>query len=328
MEFEKIKKAEVHLHLDGSISKETLYELYRDKNQILKEEFYKMVSVDGNEKTLSDYLKKFEIPLEILQSYENLERVAREIAQRVTFENYIYSEIRFAPHLHLRKGLSLYEVVSSVSEGINCRIDKSGYVGIILCIMRHLSEEEAFEIVKLAEKFRNSGVVGIDIAGDEKSFSVEKFKRVFEAAKSEGIKFTIHAGEARGAESVKKAIEYGANRIGHGVRCIEDKSLVELIAEKEIMLEMCPISNLQTGVYTDYFNLYPVKKLLEKGVKIGLNSDNHTVSDTNLIKEAEFLNKNFDIDKTVIKEMIRNNIKYGFAEKEIIKKVLKEFDNV
>lgn len=328
MEFKKIKKSEVHLHLDGSISKETMYKLYGEKNKILREEFDKLIAVDGSEKTLADYLKKFEIPLQILQSRENLERVAMELADRLAVENYIYSEIRFAPHLHLREGLNLSDVVDGVLSGINERKNKNGYVGIILCIMRYLSEEQSFEIVKLAEKFRNSGVVGIDIAGDEKSFGIENFKRTFEMAKSEGIKFTIHAGEARGAESVKKAIEYGALRIGHGIRCVEDESLTDLIAEKEIMLEMCPISNLQTGVYTDYFNQYPVKKLLEKGVKIGINSDNHTVSNTNLTKEAEFLNKNFKIDEAVIKEMVRNNIKYGFADEKIIKSILKEFDNV
>ena len=328
MEFEKIKKSEVHLHLDGSISKKTLYNLYGREKGIGFDEFEEMVSIKGSVKSLADYLGKFEIPLNILQNRETLESVSCEIADELAIENYIYSEIRFAPQLHFRNGLKGEEVVASVLKGIENRKNHNSYVGIILCIMRHLSEEEAFEIVKLAEKFYGIGVVGIDIAGDEKSFPVSKFKNVFALAKNMGINFTIHAGEAQGAESVKCAVELGVKRIGHGVRCIEDMEVAKIIAEREIMLEMCPVSNMQSSVYKDFFKEYPVKKLLDMGVKIGLNSDNRTVSDTNLKRESEFLMKNFDIDETVIKEMIRNNIKYGFADDKIIKRALKEFDNV
>lgn len=320
-------KSEVHLHLDGSISKKTLYSLYGREKGIGFDEFEELVSIKGSVKSLADYLGKFEVPLNILQNREALEAVSCEMADELTIENYIYSEIRFAPQLHLRNGMKGEEVVSSVLKGIENRKNHNNYAGVILCIMRHLSEEEAFEIVKLAEKFYGRGVVGIDIAGDERSFPVSKFKNVFALAKNIGINFTIHAGEAQGAESVKCAIELGAKRIGHGVRCVEDMEVAKIIAQEEIMLEVCPVSNMQSSVYKEFFKEYPIKKLLDMGVKIGLNSDNRTVSDTNLKREAELLMKNFDIDEAAIKEMIRNNIKYGFADDKIIKRALKEFDN-
>lgn len=320
-------KAEVHLHLDGSISKKALYNLYGREKGIGFDEFEEIVAIKGSVKSLADYLGKFEIPLNIMQNREALESVSCEIADDLAIENYIYSEIRFAPQLHFRNGLKGEEVIASVLKGIENRKNHNSYVGIILCIMRHLSEEEAFEIVKLAENFYGIGVVGIDIAGDEKSFPVSKFKNVFALAKNMGIDFTIHAGEAQGAESVKCAVELGAKRIGHGVRCIEDIEVAKIIAQREIMLEVCPISNMQSSVYNDFFKEYPIRKLLDMGVKIGLNSDNRTVSDTNLKREAEFLMKNFDISDVEIKEMIRNNIKYGFADEEIIKRTLEKFDN-
>lgn len=278
MNFNTIKKAEIHLHLDGSISPEILYKAYSKINKINKEKFNQLISVDGTEKNLADYLKKFDIPLQMLQTQQNLEIMTRSVADGLSDENYVYSEIRFAPQLHQRNDISVQDVIEAVLEGINTRQNKNLFVGIILCIMRHRPLEQAFEIVKLAERFRGRGVVGIDIAGDEYSFPIQEFKDVFSYAKAAEIPFTIHAGEARGAESVRTAIEYGASRIGHGIRCIEDDSLVDLIAEKQILLEVCPTSNMQTSVYCDFFKEYPIERLLKKGIRIGLNCDNHTVS--------------------------------------------------
>jgi len=187
--------------------------------------------------------------------------------------------------------------------------------------MRHRDIREGFEIVEMAKYFIDKGIVGIDLAGDEKNYSVDIFKDVFEKAKKFDINMTIHAGEASGAESVKKAIKYGAKRIGHGIRAYEDENLIKEIVEKDIVLEVCPISNYQTKVIDD-FSKYPIKFFLDNNVKISLNTDNRTVSNTDLNKEAEFLMKNFCVSEKEICHMLRNSIIYSFLNNEKKKEIL------
>lgn len=317
------KKAEVHLHIDGSLEIMELYKmLEKSKKYGSIEELYEKVSVTGKESSLTEYLTKFDIPLMCMQNMENIRTVVGSLCKKLENEEYIYSELRFAPHLH--NGVSREEAVEAVLEGIKNESIKNR-VGVILCIMRHLNEKSGFEIVELAEKYGRDGVIGIDIAGDER-YGVEKFEKVLKKAKEIGIKVTVHAGEAAGAESVKKAVEYGADRIGHGIRAIEDLELCKELCRREIMLEICPKSNLDTKVYPNFKQDYPIRKLYEMGVKIGLNCDNRTVSNTNLENESRILIESFGFNDAEIKELIRNNIKYGFCNVELKKRLLEEFD--
>ncbi len=317
------KKAEVHLHIDGSLTPEEIYLMLEEREKYgPKEEFYKKVSVTGYENSLSDYLTKFDLPLKCMQNSNNIRQVVGTLCSRLKNEKYVYSELRFAPHLHY--SMSSEEAVEAVLEGINCDNDKKN-IGVLLCIMRHLDEKSGFEIVDLAEKYRKYGVCGIDIAGDER-YGVELFKNVLKKAKDREVKITVHAGEAAGAESVRKAVEYGADRIGHGVRSIEDLKLCEELAAKEIMLEICPKSNYDTKIYKNFELEYPVRKLYEMGVKIGLNSDNRTVSNTDLNSEGRILKEKFCFIDQEINEVVRNNIKYGFCEEKLKRRFLEEFD--
>jgi len=177
-----------------------------------------------------------------------------------------------------------------------------------------MDKRYGYDIVELAKAYKNKGVVGIDLAGDEANYSIDIFKDVFDKARKNNINITIHAGEARGWESVDKAIKYGAKRIGHGIRAFENKKLVEIIAKERILLEICPTSNIQTKVLKD-MSKYPIKYFLEKGVELSLNTDNKMVSNTNLENEALVLNKKYDITKEEINKMVENNIKYSFGGK-------------
>lgn len=243
------KKAEVHLHIDGSLDINELYKIFEGaKKYVSFKEFYEKVSVTGKESSLTEYLTKFDIPLMCMQNMENIRAIVGSLCKKLENEDYIYSELRFAPHLHNR--VSREEALEAVLEGIKNE-SRGNSIGVILCIMRHLDEKSGFEIVGLAQKYGRAGVIGIDIAGDER-YGVEKFEKVLKKAKERGIKVTVHAGEAAGAESVKKAVDYGADRIGHGIRAIEDLELCKELCKREIMLEICPKSNLDTRVYSNF----------------------------------------------------------------------------
>ncbi len=308
------KKTELHLHLDGSLRIKTNIELGEKLSIDIFEDkaIRKYLKVNKNDKNLADYLKKFEYPLLVMQNKENLERASYELLEDLHYENYDYAEIRFAPHLHQREGLKLHEVLESVLLGSKKASLKYGIdFGIILCIMRHLSKKDAYDVMELAKGYKTKGVVAIDLAGDEKSYSLESFRDIFIKARKENINYTIHAGEAAGWESVKLAIDLGAKRIGHGIRAYENEDVIDEIVEKDIILEICPISNFQTKILKD-MRKYPIKYLMEKGVKLSLNTDNRTISDTNLEKEAKFLHERFGISKKDINEFVKNSKKYSF----------------
>lgn len=329
MNIENLKKVELHLHLDGSLRPQTLLDITEKDNISLPtkdlEEIKKYMMVADNNKDLVEYLKKFELPLKVMQSEENLERIAFELVEDLAKENYMYAEIRFAPHLHTEKGLSLDKVIKSVTNGIErAERDYDIKSNIILCIMRHLSVEKGFEIVNLAKSYMGSKVVAIDLAGDEFNYPVTIFKDVFAKAKENNIPITIHAGEARGYESIVDSIELGASRIGHGVRAYENTNLIQELINKNIFLECCAISNMNTQIFDDFYE-YPFKNYLNKGIKVTINTDNRTVSNTNFKKEIEVLEKYNSIDKNEIIKSIKNSIYGAFIsdkEKDILLKKL------
>ncbi|BDU50213.1 adenosine deaminase [Haliovirga abyssi] len=324
----KMKKAEIHLHLDGSMRIETILDLAKKDGIELPtynfDEFRKYVEVEKDNSSLIEYLKKFELPLMVLQDSKALERTAYELIEDLAKDNYIYVEIRFAPLLHLNNGMKAEEVVESVLRGLKKAKEKFGVEsGLLLSVMRHMSVEDGKKVLELGKKYKDSGVVGLDMAGDEKNYSPLIFKEVFEEAREAGINFTIHAGEAAGVKSIREAIELGAKRLGHGIRAFEDEELLKEIKEKNIVLEVCPISNFQTKVLADFHD-YPIKKYLKMGIKLSLNTDNRTVSNTNFIKELKFLEKYFDFENEEIEEMVRNSVRFSFAKEETKKRLLEE----
>lgn len=330
MNIKEIKKVELHLHLDGSLRPETVIDIAKKDGIELPTyeigELKKYLSVDETNKDLVEYLKKFDLPLKVMQTKENLTRVTFELLEDLAKDNYIYTEIRFAPHFHKQSGLSLEEIVESVSDGILEAEKKYKIKGnILLCIMRHMSTDLAYEIVDLAKKYKDKKVVGIDLAGDEFNYSVNLFKEVFEKAKSLKIPFTIHSGEARGADSVADAVKIGAKRLGHGIRAYENNELLSLLKDKGITLECCPISNLNTHVFKD-FKEYPLKSYLNNGIKATINTDNRTVSDTNYQKEIDFLERYTSLTLDEIKLANKNAIEGAFISEEQKIELLKKLE--
>ena len=224
-----------------------------------------------------------------------------ELLKIQKLQGLVYSEIRFAPQLHTRKGLSQEQIVAAAlrgTQGFSC--------GLILCCMRGANNQAMnLETLEAAEKYMGKGVVALDLAGAEALFPTENFEELFRKAGKKGIPFTIHAGEAAGPESIWKALEFGASRIGHGVRCLEDKVLVQRLAQDQIPLELCPTSNMNTKVF-DNITRYPIMRFLDEGIKVTINTDNMTVSNTTLRKEFQLVSDTFRLNKTEIERLMKN----------------------
>ena len=309
-----MKKVELHLHLDGSIRPSTISEILN----INLEEAKKLSTIETKCASLKEYLTKFDIPLKIMQTKENLERVAFELAQDLQKDDVIYAEIRFAPNKHLKSGLTLDEVVTAILKGLSQVPIKTN---LILCMMRGDSYEQNLKVIKLAKKYLNHGVVAIVLAGSEASYPVNLYQELFEIAQKENIPFTIHAGEADGPLSVINAINLGAKRIGHGVRAIESEKALKLIKEKNITLEVCPKSNLDTNMYEKLSN-HPIKKLYDMGLLVTINTDNHTVSNTNLTKSYQDLQEVFSFTKQDFLKMNENALQSAFLNQDEIEELL------
>lgn len=309
-----MKKVELHLHLDGSIRPSTISEILN----INLEEAKKLSTIETKCASLKEYLTKFDIPLKIMQTKENLERVAFELAQDLQKDDVIYAEIHFAPNKHLKSGLTLDEVVTAILKGLSQVPIKTN---LILCMMRGDSYEQNLKVIKLAKKYLNHGVVAIDLAGSEASYPVNLYQELFEIAQKENIPFTIHAGEADGPLSVINAINLGAKRIGHGVRAIESEKALKLIKEKNITLEVCPKSNLDTNMYEKLSN-HPIKKLYDMGLLVTINTDNRTVSNTNLTKSYQDLQEVFSFTKQDFLKMNENALQSAFLNQAEIEELL------
>ena len=281
---------DLHLHLDGSVTAEDAIFLAERSGIALPahnaEVLRGYLTAPKRCADLKEYLGSLEIPLKLLERPENVAYSTRSLVKRLAKSGMRYAEIRFAPGLLTSGGASQREVAVAACEAFVAAKEEFGLEGgLIFCAMRAgaLTPRENEETARLSAEFLGKGVVGIDLAGDEAKDSPLDHARVFAIARESGVPITIHAGEAGGSDKIRAAMALGARRIGHGVRCVEDASLVEEIAEKGITLETCYTSNLNTGVCTD--KTFPLRALMRRGVLVTLNTDNMTVSDTDLATE-------------------------------------------
>ena len=318
MEIKNLKKIELHVHLDGSLSINSV----KNKLNLDKESVEKLLIANDNCHDLNDYLEKFETPIKMLQTKNNLNEAAAELVDSLFADNVIYAEVRFAPNKHTTN-LSLEEVVEAVLEGL--KNDKVK-VNLLLCMMRGDSFEKNKKIIDLACKYQNRGVVGIDLAGAEKLYKTSDYEELFSYAKNLNIPFTIHAGEADGEESILSAINFGATRIGHGVRSIESEECLRLLKEKNILLEVCPTSNVQTNICSN-IKSHPIKKIIDYGISVSINTDNRTVSNTSLNNEYELLTSSFNFSEEDFNRMNKDAIRHAFIsdveKQELINKIRK-----
>lgn len=314
----EMKKIELHLHLDGSLEIETAMELSGlDKDEVMN----KMIASDKC-RDLTEYLTKFDLPISIMKDKNSLVRVASDLVKYLDNENVIYAEVRFAPIFHTKNGLSMEEVIEAVLEGLSNGKVKTN---LILCMMRGMDKETNLMVIDVASKYLGKGVCAVDLAGDECTYPLEEYLELFEIAKRENIPFTIHAGESGSAIEVKKAIEIGATRIGHGIHSIEDDDVLELIKEKNVLLEICPTSNVQTNNVEEYFN-HPIDKLYRLGIRLNINTDNKTVSNVSISEEYQKLRDCFKFSDDDFRKMNIDALESAFISEEEKQELLKELD--
>ncbi len=303
------KLIELHLHLDGSLRPETVWELAKEQNIKLLantvDEVRDQMQVPEDCRTLEEYLTRFDLPLLVLQTREALERAAFELTEDLAKEGVTYAEIRFAPQLSIKGGMTQEQAVEAAIEGVKHGMEQypSIRVGLILCCMRGEDNEEwNLQTVETAKKYLGDVVCAVDIAGAESLYPTERFAPVFEKVREYGLPSTIHAGEAAGPESMKTALAFGAKRIGHGVAAVEDPELVRRLIEEQITLEVCVTSNYQTKVVPS-IEAHPIRRLFNAGVRVTVNSDNRTVSNTNVRKELDILRNVFGFKEQEIEKM-------------------------
>ncbi|HLZ41014.1 MAG TPA: adenosine deaminase [Candidatus Sulfotelmatobacter sp.] len=324
---QSLPKVLLHEHLDGVLRPETVIELagtagYTDlptrDPEALRTWFYQ----GANQGSLAKYLEGFEHTIAVMQTEEALERVAYEQAEDLSRDGVVYYETRFAPLFHTKKGLTHQQVVAAVLKGMARGRQEFGIQsGLIICAMRNMNV--SLEMAELAVDFRERGVVGFDLAGEEGGFPPKKHVDAFHYIQRENFNITIHAGEGFGKESIWQAIQYcGAHRIGHGTRLIDDIAvadgravklgdLAQYVLDKRIPLEVCLLSNVHTGA-TPSLAQHPFKILYQEKFRVTLNTDNRLMSDTNMSKEFEAAAETFGLTLADFEKITINAMKSAF----------------
>ncbi|HBF2807762.1 TPA: adenosine deaminase [Clostridioides difficile] len=319
--FENLPKIDLHCHLDGSVRVETMLDIaIKEKIDLPSnnmDEIKKLAKVSFNCTSLDEYLEKFDLPLKVMQSKENLKRITFELLKDASRENVKYIEIRFAPLLHTQKGMSVKNIIEGIIEGI--REAESIYDikgNLILGCMRTMTSKEALLVIEEGKSFVNKGVVAVDLCGPEKEGFCKEYKDVFKLAREYGYKVTIHAGEAASGENVLDAINIlKADRIGHGVKIKDHKKAYNLVKDKKILLELCPTSNVQTKT-VDSYEVHPFYTFYKDNLHVSINTDNRTVSDINLSSELNVIFDTFKLGLEDYKIIYRNTVEASFADKE------------
>jgi adenosine deaminase len=328
-------KVLLHDHLDGGLRPRTVVELAAecghalptDEAQRLEEWFVDAASSGSLER----YLETFSHTVAVMQTAPAITRVARECVADLAADGVVYAEVRYAPELHLENGLTLDGVVTAVQQGLQegvhlaRRQGRAIVVRQLLTAMRHQARSR--EIAELAVRFRDDGVAGFDIAGAEAGYPPTRHLDAFEYLQRENAHFTIHAGEAFGLPSIWQAIQWcGADRLGHGVRIIDDIVLGEdragrdgaklgrlasYVRDKRIPLEMCPSSNVQTGA-ADSIAAHPVGPLTRLRFRVTVNTDNRLMSGTSMSREMRLLSDAFGYDLSDLRWFTINAMKSAF----------------
>ena len=298
----RLPKAELHCHLDGSLRPETMLELAREKGATMPAsgaDALREYMTVSDARNLEEYLERFAVTLSVMQSEASLERVSFELAEDAARDGVRYLEVRYAPVLNVREGLSLEQAVEAPLRGLARAEREHGVIGrVIITAIRSMSPGVSQELAELAVAYRHKGVVGFDLAGGELGHPARAHAHAFAYARNHDLACTCHAGEGDGPESVRQAVHVcGAHRLGHATRLIEDSSLTDYCNDHRIALEICLTSNVQTRVAPSYA-LHPFREYFDRGLNVVLNTDNRLMSGVTLTDEyvhaAQSLDFSFD----------------------------------
>lgn len=316
-ELMNLPKIEQHCHLDGSLSKAFAEE--RLGRRVLDSE----LQVSEGCASLNEYLDKFVLPCGLIEDLTGLSEAGYDFIRQMKQENVVYTEVRFAPLNPARESIRLDRVLESLLMGLDKGKQEFGVeYNVIVCAMRHHSEETNLGMFRAAREFLGAGVCAGDLAGAEALFPMCRFESLFREVKKLGMPFTIHAGECGNVQNIVDAVQAGAGRIGHGIAMRGNRRVQELCREKKIGIEMCPVSNLQTKAVDSPLE-YPLREFLDAGLAVTVNTDNRTVSNTTLSGELEFVQKTYGITDGEILQMMRNAVDTLFAEDDVKNRLLR-----
>src|SRR3954471_22148841 len=326
-----VPKVLLHDHLDGGLRPATIVELAHEVAHTLPaddaESLGRWFTESADSGSLVRYLETFDHTVAVMQRADHITRVARECVEDLARDGVVYAEVRYAPEQHLQSGLTLDEVVRAVQLGFDEGMSTTGIdVRQLLTAMRHQARSR--EIAELAVQHRDRGVVGFDIAGAEAGYPPTRHLDAFEYLQRENAHFTIHAGEAFGLPSIWQAIQWcGADRLGHGVRIVDDVSLdgaadpaaaphlgllAAYVRDKRIPLEMCPSSNVQTGAAAS-IGQHPIGTLTTLRFRVTVNTDNRLMSGTSMTREMGLLADAFGYDIDDLRWFTINAMKSAFV---------------
>ncbi|MBQ3295720.1 MAG: hypothetical protein IJH00_04520 [Erysipelotrichaceae bacterium] len=314
-------KIDLHLHLDGSLNIMWAYKKAIQRNVVEKnttfEEFYDLL-FSNNGFHSAQSIRKFELVCDLLQDYEDLEDASYDLARRMNDLGIIYTEIRFASQQHCKKGLSQYEALKAVIDGANRAMNEYPIkVGIINCLMHKgdsasFNYKENMETIEVTEQLIGKGAVGLDLAGFENNCDYNEYAPLFKIAKKKGIPFTMHAGEMGIGEHILDALKMEPDRIGHGINCIQDERYIRALYERQIPLEVCVSSNVK--VDRNYAS-HPIREMIERGLKVTINTDNMIFSRTDTVNEHNQL-RMIGLDDETLMKCTMNALDAAFCDEK------------
>lgn len=331
-----VPKVDLHRHLEGAIEPRTLISIANRRGIKLpadtEEGLRPYIQITDNDKTLLDFISKFETIGKAFTDRDAVQEITYESIKDANADNVKYLELRFSPvYMASQYGMKEEDVMKGILDGVKeARKDFDTDVGLIMIVERQMGVDHAKHVEQMAEKYMDKGVVGLDLANDEFNYPPGPYAKVFQQAKDAGLKITVHAGEAGGADNVKTSIDdLKADRIGHGVRTFEDPKVEAEVREKGIPLEMCPTSNVQTGA-TQNMESHPFKRYYEEGIPVTINTDDPGVSDITLSDDYFKVVNQFGFSTGDVEKFIMNGLDAAFLppdEKSAMKaKYKKEID--
>ncbi len=332
-----LPKTDLHCHLDGSMRLKTILELAEEQKVKLpadtEDGLAKAIHMGQVCKSLDEYLVAFDVTLSVLQTEEALYRAAYELAIDAASENVRWLEVRYSPALHLRQGLKMTMVIDAVLEGLRrAEREKNIRCGVIVCGIRHIHPQTSVRLAELCVAYKNRGVIGFDLAGAEVNFPAKDHKEAFALILKNNVNCTAHAGEAFGPESISQAIHnLGAHRIGHGTRLREDGDLLNYVNDHRIPLEVCLLSNVQTGA-VDSLASHPLRFYFDYGLRVTINTDNRLITDTTVTHELWRAHTELGFSLEDLTTVLISGFKSAFlpfrAKQEMLKRVNAEVAEV
>jgi adenosine deaminase len=325
-----LPKAELHLHLDGSLRIETAIELARSRGVDAP------LDVEGMRAALvapmpctsqAELLHAFDLPIALMQDAEALERITAELVETKAAENVRYVEIRWGPLLHVARGLSLSDGIAAVARGARHAAARTAIeVRLICTALRSHDPAANIELAETAARFRDDGLTGWDLAGPEEQFPDPTIHRAaFAAARAGGLRITLHAGEWGGAAQVRRALEMDPERIAHGPGAIDDPELCRELVARGTTLDLCPTSNWQAGIVPSIAD-HPLARLHRLGVSVTLSTDDTTVSDLSLTDEYERATDQIGLTPDELWAIDRHALDVAFADEPTLSRLRSAFD--